>query len=137
MKARTSFVSNSSSSCFIVDCGDAGQVERTMAKAIAGFLDERDGQDSDAHFAKALNAVRHDFDIFVLDRKMPKKRLQKRLHYAVVENYVKEDDWGKVMVADRFENSLDARFGRLLNERIHVEDAVAEAFNGTFPRRLF
>ena len=50
---------------------------------------------------------------------------------------VKEDDWGKVMVADRFENSLDARFGRLLNEEVHVEDAVAEAFSGTLPRRLF
>ena len=101
MKIRSCFVSNSSASCFIVDSRSVGWVKAAMIESFA---------------------------VFQLDRSMPKNELRRLMCWAKIEDYVNESDWGKVMVVDQDENSLQRMFG-YDKSLCTAEDAVCRTFD--------
>ena len=134
MKIRSCFVSNSSASCFIVDSRSVGWVKAAMIDTIAAFLDEKDGEDTSLHSEQARDLLARSFAVFQLDRSMPKNELRRLMCWAKIEDYVNEGDWGKVMVVDQDENSLQRMFG-YDKSLCTAEDAVCRTFD-VWPIRL-
>ena len=133
MKMRSCFVSNSSSSCFIVDSSSVGWVKQKIIETVASFLDDKEGQDTERHINEVKTVLDRDFNIFQLDRRMPKKELSRLMCWTNPSNYVNENDWGKVMVVDQDENTLDWTFGDD-GKGNSASSAVMDAFGKWFLR---
>ena len=135
MKTRASFVSNSSSSCFIVKYGSVDDARKTFVESVAEFLDSKEGEDTERHIQQAKDFLDNSFiRIFKLDKEMPRRELQKLMCWAKIEDYVDESDWDSVMVVDQDENTLEWKFG--YDEKgDSAVDYVCRAF-GSWPVRL-
>ena len=103
MKFRTCFVSNSSSSSFILNAGSIEEAKEMLAECIAKFLDQKETHEKHLRQAREFlnNRLRLDaIAMFKHDGSHSFNELSKMLWTDSPERILKDDDKGKIVMVD-------------------------------------
>lgn len=109
MKARISFVSNSSTSSFIVNAASVSEAKEKLVESIALFLDEKATHES--HVKKAREFVEREcraenIEFAKLDDTLTFQDMCYLLWTDWPERIIKDEDKGRVIMADHERNSI-------------------------------
>lgn len=113
MKARKSFVSNSSTSSFIVNASSVNDAKERLVESIASFLDEKATHESHVKIAREFverECRAENIEFAKLDDTLTFRDLRHLLWTDWPENIVKDEDKGKVVMADHERNSIAAEY---------------------------
>ena len=116
MKERTCFVSNSSTSSFIVDASSVNEAKAKLAECIAKHLDEKATHERHLQIAKEFierECRAETLEFAKLDDTLTFRDLCLLLWTDYPERLVKESDRGKVVMADHERNSIVSEYSDL------------------------
>ena len=116
MKKRTCFVSNSSTSSFIVDASSVNEAKAKLAECIARHLDEKATHERHLQIAKEFierECRAETLEFAKLDDTLTFRDLCLLLWTDYPERLVKESDRGKVVMADHERNSIVSEYSDL------------------------
>lgn len=114
MKTRTCFVSNSSSSSFIVfNASTVDDAKSMLAECIARFLDRK--ATHERHLQEAMDFIEDGIQLgklafFKNDGSMSGRELSEILWTDIPEGVLSEDDKGKMVMVDRDYDSIAGEF---------------------------
>ncbi len=114
MKARTCFVSNSSSSSFIVfNASTVDGAKSMLAECIARFLDRK--ATHERHLQEAMDFIEDRIQLgklafFKNDGSRSDKELSENLWTDIPEGVLSEDNKGKMVMVDRDYDSIAGEF---------------------------
>jgi hypothetical protein len=114
MKIRTCFVSNSSSSSFIVfNASTVDGAKSMLAECIARFLDRK--ATHERHLQEAMDFIEDRIQLgklafFKNDGSRPGKELSEILWTDIPESILSEDNKGKMVMVDRDYDSIAGEF---------------------------
>ena len=116
MKKRTCFVSNSSTSSFIVDASSVNEAKAKLAECIARHLDEKATHERHLQIAKEFierECRAETLEFAKLDDTLTFRDLRLLLWTDSPESVVKDSDRGKVVMADHKRNSIVSEYADL------------------------
>ena len=116
MKHRTCFVSNSSTSSFIVDASSTSEAKEKLAEIIALFLDEKATHESHVKMAREFierECRAENLEFAKLDDTLTFRDLCLLLWTDWPENIVHDEDKGKVVMADHERNSIVSEYAKI------------------------
>lgn len=133
MKLRTCFVSNSSSSSFVLDAASIEEAKEAVAECIAKFLDQK--ATHERHLRQAREFLNDRIVFFRNDESIPFKELSKLLWTPSPGSILTESDRGKMVMVDHERNSI-ASWHADCETWAEDEDAIASIFKeaGIEPR---
>lgn len=113
MKARTSFVSNSSTSSFIVNASSVSEAKERLIESIASFLDKKATHENHVKIAREFverECRAENIEFAKLDDTLTFRDLRHLLWTDWPENIVKDEDKGKVVMADHERSSIVSEY---------------------------
>ncbi len=130
MKIRSCFVSNSSSSSFVIDAASIEEAKETVAECIAKFLDQKATHERHLRQAREFLDDRILLDkiaFFRNDGSIPFKELSELLWTGSPESVLTESDRGKVVMVDHEKDSIASWYADC-ETWAEDEDAIASIF---------
>lgn len=130
MKIRSCFVSNSSSSSFVLDAASIEEAKEAVAECIAKFLDQKATHERHLQQAREFleDRIRLDKIVFFRnDGSIPFKELSELLWTGSPESVLTESDRGKVVMVDHEKDSIASWYADC-ETWAEDEDAIASIF---------